>query len=67
MTKEELEEQIKHIEKVSDYNADQLAQAKDIITSLCETIRMMNKHRVFLTDVEGSLAEAEQFLKEIEK
>ena len=58
----DLEEQIKQIEKVSDYNADQLTKAKDIIQNI-----------IRVTWGEGwnySLdwkVKAEQFLKEIEK
>ena len=43
---------------------EQLAKAKDIIKYLCGMVRELNKPNVQLTNVDYSLSEAEQFLKE---
>lgn len=42
----------------------QLAEAKEIIKMLIGTVRELNNLNVQLTDVDGYLAEAEQFIKE---
>lgn len=54
---EQLREQIKQIEKVSDYNADQLTKAKDII----QQFLIQNPISDWLVE------KAEKFIKEIEK
>ena len=58
----ELEQQIEQIEKVSDYNADQLAQAKEIIKNIIRVT--WGEGWNYSLDVK---VKAEQFLKEIEK
>ena len=45
----------------------QLTKAKDIIKDLCVKVRELNKPNVQLTDVDYSLSEAEQFIKDLEK
>ena len=42
-------------------------KTKEIIRQLCSMVRELNKPNVQLTNVGYSLAEAEQFLKEMEK
>lgn len=42
----------------------QLTKAKEIIKDLCGMVRELNKPNVQLTNVDYSLSEAEQFLKE---
>ena len=61
--------ELKNIERMALYSklSDQLAQAKEIIKDLCGMVRELNKPNVQLTNVDYSLSEAEQFLKEIEK
>ena len=44
----------------------QLIKAKEIIKYLCGMVRELNKPNVQLTDVDYSLSEAEQFLRESE-
>ena len=44
----------------------QLTNAKEIIKYLCGMVRELNKPNVQLTDVDYSLSEAEQFIKESE-
>lgn len=43
-----------------------LTKAKEIIRQLCLMVRELNNPNVQLTDVDYSLSEAEQFLKEVE-
>ena len=45
----------------------QLTKAKEIIKDLCGMVRELNKPNVQLTNIDYSLSEAEQFLKEVEK
>lgn len=45
----------------------QLTKAKDLIRQLCSMVRALNKPNVQLTNVDYSLAEAEQFISEVEK
>ena len=45
---------------------DQITKAKKIIKDLCVMVRELNKPNVQLTDINYSLAEAEQFLKDSE-
>ena len=45
---------------------EQLTKAKEIIKYLCGMVRELNKPNVQLTDVDYSLSEAEQFLKDSE-
>ena len=54
---EELKEQIKQIEKVSDYNADQLTKAKELLKRCYENYIYLEPLR----------SEINQFLEEIEK
>ena len=49
------------------FTSDQLTKAKEIIKDLCVMVRELNKPNVQLTNVDYSLSEAEQFIKEIEK
>ena len=42
----------------------QLTKAKELIRQLCSMVRELNKPNVQLTNVDYSLSEAEQFLKE---
>lgn len=44
----------------------ELKEAKELIRQLCSMVRELNKPNVQLTNVDYSLAEAEQFLKECE-
>ena len=53
----DLEEQIKQIEKVSDYNADQLTKAKELLKRCYENYIYLEPLR----------SEINQFLEEIEK
>ena len=57
----DLEKQIKQIEKVSDYNADQLTKAREIIKELKAGLSM------YSGNYQSIMLKAEQFLKEIEK
>ena len=43
---------------------ESLTKAKELIKSLCEMVRELNKPNVQLTDVDYSLTEAEQFIKD---
>jgi len=54
---------------VSDYpySALKLEEAKEIIKKLVDGIRVISDPKVELTDVNSFVAEAEKFLKEIEK
>lgn len=61
----QLREQIKQIEKISDYNADQLAQAKEIIKDLMSFPVQLCDCR-HTEDFEKTREKAEQFLEEIE-
>ena len=45
----------------------QLTKAKEIIKYLCGMVRELNKPNVQLTDVDYSLSEAEQFLREVKE
>jgi len=45
----------------------QLTKAKEMIKYLCGMVRELNKPNVQLTNVDYSLSEAEQFLREVEK
>ena len=47
-------------------NKAKLTKAKEIIKYLCGMVRELNKPNVQLTDVDYSLSEAEQFLRESE-
>ena len=73
----DLENQMKQLEKENAelksgcgmcYRKDkeQLTKAKEIIKYLCGMVRELNKPNVQLTDVDYSLSEAEQFLKDSE-
>ena len=44
-----------------------LKEAKELIRQLCSMVRELNKPNVQLTNVDYSLAEAEQFISEVEK
>ena len=57
------------VERMSLYSqmSDQLAKAKEIMKGLCLMVRELNKPNVQLTNVDYSLSEAEQFLKELTK
>ena len=57
----DLEKQIKQIEKVSDYNADQLTKAREIIKELKAGLSM------YSGNYQSIMLKAEQFLKEIEE
>ena len=57
----DLEKQIKQIEKVSDYNADQLTKAREIIKELKAGLSM------YSGNYQSIMLKAEQFLKEKEK
>jgi len=47
--------------------SDQLTKAKELIRQLCSMVRELNKPNVQLTNVDYSLAEAEQFISEVEE
>ena len=46
------------------FTSDQLTKAKEIIKKLVNGVRVLNDPKVELTDCDGFLEEAEQFLKE---
>jgi len=58
----------KALVSVLEDNAEQLRndlkQAKEIIKKLCGAVRALNNPNTELTDIDGFLSEAEQFLKE---
>lgn len=45
----------------------ELKEAKELIRQLCSMVRELNKPNVQLTNVDYSLAEAEQFISEVKK
>lgn len=65
---DELERENKELKAGRDINVftKQLTKAKDLIRQLCSMVRELNKPNVQLTNVDYSLTEAEQFLKECE-
>ena len=67
---EELKEQIKQIEKVSDYNADQLTKAKEMLQTVFDKWkeeRWILQSEKEVKQIENLMKQAEQFIKEIEK
>ena len=59
---EELEEQIKQIEKVSDYNADQLTKAKELLNEFMRISKASDED--FEHDYSELIGETEQFLQD---
>ena len=60
----ELEKENESLASIKNFQIGDLLKAKEIIKSLIGTVRELNNPNVQLTDVNGYLAEAEQFLGE---
>ena len=55
-----------YLRPVDDFDTQaKLAKAKDIITKLVEGIKIISDPKVYMTDVDAFVSEAEQFLKEV--
>ena len=54
------------LKTANEQKTEQLTKAKNLIRQLCSMVRELNNPNIQLTNVDYSLSEAEQFLKELE-
>jgi len=60
----EIQEDVLKLRIENEQLKKQIEQAKEIIKKLCGAVRALNNPNTELTDIDGFLSEAEQFLKE---